>query len=113
MCARIFRGGLPTAGPFSKDLSYSKGFVLIYNFLRLAIRRGRMDRIPMLFVGKLVLEEVGLIADLVERGVVTAPRFLPPVFADPSALVSWMAYSNFLNRIDLSRAEASFAEILG
>jgi uncharacterized protein (TIGR02421 family) len=111
--ARIYRGGLPTAGPFSKDLSYSKGFVLIYNFLRLAIRRGRVDRIPMLFVGKLVLEEVGLIFDLVERGVIVPPRFMPPVFADPSALVSWMAYSNFLNGIDLTRAESSFAHVLG
>jgi len=112
LVARIYRGGLPTAGPFAKDLSYSKGFVMIYNFLRLAIRRGRMDRIPLLFVGKMVLDEVGLIADLVEQDVIVAPRFLPPVFADPSALVSWLAFSNFLNRIDLSRAEASFADLL-
>lgn len=112
LTSRIYRGSLPTAGPFAKDLSYSKGFVMIYNFLRIAIRRGRLDRIPLLFVGKLVLEEIGLIADLVERGVVSAPRFLPPVFADPSALVSWMAFSNFLNGIDLSRAEASFADLL-
>ncbi len=112
LAARIYRGGLPTAGPFAKDLSYSKGFVMIYNFLRLAIRRGRMDRIPLLFVGKLVLDEIGLIADLVEQDVVVAPRFLPPVFADPSALVSWLAFSNFLNGIDLSRAEASYADLL-
>lgn len=110
--ARVFRGGLPDAGPFSKDLSYSKGFVLIYNFLRLAVRRGLLDRIPLLFAGKLVLEEVWLLSDLLEQGVLEPPRFLPPGFADPSALVSWMAYSNFLNRIDLPALEASFAELL-
>ena len=110
--ARAFRGGHPEAGPFAKDLSYSKGFVLIYNFLRLAVRHGRLERLPLLFAGKLTLDEVGLLADLTERGVVVPPRFLPPGFAEPSALVSWMACSNFLNRIDLARAEASFAELL-
>lgn len=112
LTARIFRGGLPDAGPFPKDLSYSRGFVLIYNFLRLAIRRGLIDRVPLLFVGKVVLEEVGLLADLADRGVVIPPRFLPPVFADLSALVSWLAFSNFMNQIDLSRAETSFEDIL-
>ncbi len=110
--ARAFRGGLPEAGPFTKDLSYSKGFIKIYNFLRLAIRRGAIDRVPLLFVGKVVLEELGLVAELFDRGVVAPPRFLPPAFADLSALVSWMAYSNFLNRMDLGRIEESFAGIL-
>ncbi len=110
--ARVFRGGTAESGPFSKDLSYSRGFVLIYNFLRLAVRRGRIERIPLLFVGKIVLEEIGLVAELMDSGVLAAPRFLPPGFADPSALVSWMALSNFLNRIDLSQVEASFGELL-
>ena len=76
------------------------------------MRRGLLDRIPLLFAGKFVIEEVGLLSDLLERGVLAPPHFLPPGFADPSALVSWMAYSNFLNRIDLPQLEASFAEML-
>lgn len=112
IAARVYRGGSAEHGPFSKDLSYSKGFVQIYNFLRLSVRRGLIDRIPLLFAGKMILEEVGLLSDLVEQGVVTPPRFLPPGFADPSALISWLAYSNFLNRIDLPQVEASFAELL-
>jgi uncharacterized protein (TIGR02421 family) len=33
---RVFRGSLPANhGPFTKDLCYSKGFVQIYNFMRL------------------------------------------------------------------------------
>jgi len=111
--ARIYRGGLPEAGPFPKDLSYSRGFVLLYNFLRLVTRWGLLDRIPLLFVGKLVLEEIGLLARLADAGVVAPPRFLPPVFADPSALVSWLACSNFMHEVDLARAETSFAELLG
>lgn len=112
LATRVFRGGLPEAGPFPKDLSYGKGFVLIYNFLRIAVRRGMLDRLPLLFVGKLVLDEIGLLAELVDMGVVTQPRILPPVFEDPSALVAWMAFSNFLNGIDLSGAEATFEPLL-
>ncbi len=31
--ARVFRGSVPDGGPFTKDLSYSKGFILIYNYI--------------------------------------------------------------------------------
>src|SRR5262249_5533025 len=42
---RIFRGSLPEGcGPFTKDLCYSKGFVLVYNFIRLAVSRGQVPR---------------------------------------------------------------------
>jgi uncharacterized protein (TIGR02421 family) len=36
-CVRVFRGSTPDGGPYTKDLSYSKGFILIYNYLRLAL----------------------------------------------------------------------------
>lgn len=111
-CVRVFRGSLPAAGPFTKDLSYSKGFVLIYNFIRLAVRRGRLDRIPLLFCGKLMLDDVGSLAGLVEEGLVIRPRFLPPFLTDMSALTAWMAYSNFFNRLNLATVEAEFAPLL-
>jgi len=66
--ARVFRGSTPELGPFTKDLSYSKGFILVYNFIRLAVRRGKLDRIPLLFCGKLALEDMGTLARLAERG---------------------------------------------
>lgn len=49
---RSFRGCLPEHGPFTKDLSYSKGFILIYNYIRLAIKAGMQKQIPLLFLGK-------------------------------------------------------------
>jgi uncharacterized protein (TIGR02421 family) len=111
-CMRVFRGSTPVLGPFPKDLSYSKGFVLIYNFIRLAVRRGRLDRVPLLFCGKLMLDEVGALAELVEEGVVIRPRFLPPFLSDMSALTAYMAYSSFFNRLDLETVEAEFAPLL-
>jgi uncharacterized protein (TIGR02421 family) len=109
---RVFRGSTPQGGPFTKDLAYSRGFVQIYNFIRLAVRRGRLDRIPLLFLGKLTLEDLGVLTELVAQGLITPPRHLPPPFVDLSALTAWMAYSNFLNRLNLAQVEADYARLL-
>ncbi len=110
--ARVFRGSTPAGGPFTKDLVYSKGFVLIYNYIQLAVRRGKPSRIQLLFCGKTTLEDVRTLADLVAEGIVEPPRFVPPQIADLAALTSWMAYSNFINHLDLKRIEADYAAIL-
>jgi uncharacterized protein (TIGR02421 family) len=109
---RVFRGSTPDGQPFTKDISYSKGFVLTYNFIQLAVRRGLLSRIPLLFCGKTTLEDNRILADLVEEGIVVPPRYLPPPFSDLSAIVAWMSYSNFLNRLNLERIAADYAGIL-
>jgi uncharacterized protein (TIGR02421 family) len=107
---RIFRGSLPEGcGPFTKDLCYSKGFVLIYNFIRLAVRRGMVRRVPLLFCGKTNLADVKTLSRLVEEGLVVPPRFVPPPFADLHALSAWMCYSNFLSSLSLKRIEDDYA----
>ncbi len=107
---RIFRGSLPEGcGPFTKDLCYSKGIVLIYNYIRLAVRRGMLRRVPLLFCGKTTLCDIKTIAQLVDEGLVTPPRFVPPAFADLNALSAWMCFANFLNRLSLKRIEDDYA----
>ncbi len=107
---RIFRGSLPEGcGPFTKDLCYSKGFVLVYNFIRLAVRRGMVRRVPLLFCGKTTLADVKTLAQLMEEGLVTPPRFVPPQFADLPGLSVWMCYANFLNRLSLKRIEDDYS----
>jgi uncharacterized protein (TIGR02421 family) len=107
---RIFRGSLPEGcGPFTKDLSYSKGFVLVYNFVRLAVSRGLVRRVPLLFCGKTTLADVKTLAQLVDEGLVQPPRHLPPPFADPNGLSAWMCYSSFLSRLSLKRIEEDYA----
>jgi uncharacterized protein (TIGR02421 family) len=109
---RVFRGSTPEGGPYTKDLSYSKGFILIYNYMRLAVQRGLVKRIPLLFVGKTTLEDLHILADLLEEGIITPPRYIPPQFADIAALSAWMVYSLFLNRLDLRRLALDFKGIL-
>lgn len=110
---RAFRGSLPAGcGPFTKDVSYSRGFILIYNFIRLAVRQGLASRIPLLFVGKVRLSELGIVHQLVEDGIVQPARYLPTPYDDLRGLAAWMCYSNFLNTIDLSKAADDYAAIL-
>ncbi len=107
---RIFRGSLPEGcGPFTKDLCYSKGFVLVYNYIRLAVSKGMARRVPLLFCGKTTLADIKTIAQLVDEGLVTPPRFVPPQFRDLHALSAWMCFANFLNRLSLKRIEDDYA----
>lgn len=99
---RTFRGGvLEGRAPFTKDISYGKGFVMVYNFLRSSIGVGRPEMIPFLFCGKINIEDIPDLYQLHLEGLVDRPKYLPRHFADMNALAVWMAYSNFLNRMGL------------
>ena len=110
--SRVFRGSTPTGLPFTKDLSYLKGFILIYNYIQLAVRKGKLEQIPLLFCGKTTLEDMRTLRQLVDEGLVTPPKYLPPQFRDLNALSAWMCFSNFLNHLSLDRIEADYANIL-
>ena len=97
---RVFRGSTPNQGPFTKDLSYSKGFILICNYLRLSIQNGNLSQIPLLFVGKTNLVNIHLLKELVEEGLLTLPKYIPYQFKDLSALSAWASYSFFLNQLN-------------
>ena len=109
---RIFRGSLPNAGPFTKDLVYSKGFVLIFNYIRLAIAEGKLEQIPLLFLGKIHLEDLRVYANLIEDGTIAYPKYLPIYFEDKAALSSWMAYSLFLSTMSLEPLFHDYRSIL-
>ncbi|WP_137822182.1 flavohemoglobin expression-modulating QEGLA motif protein [Pseudomonas sp. D(2018)] len=110
--SRAFRGSLPGGLPFTKDLSYLKGFILIYNYIQLAVRKGKLEQIPLLFCGKTTLEDTRTLRQLVDEGLVVPPKYLPPQFRDLNALSAWMCFSNFLNHLSLDRIEADYANIL-
>ena len=109
---RVFRGSTPTGKPFTKDLSYTKGFVMLYNFLQLAVQKGNLNAIQMLFCGKTNLEDIKVLTQLAEEGLVQAPVFLPDQLRDMSALSAWMCFSNFLNHLTLDRVESDYAALL-
>ena len=108
MC--IFRGSLPSScGPFTKDLCYSKGFVLLYNFMRLAVVRGMVRRVPLLFCGKTNLEDIKTLALLAEEGLLAPPRYVPPPFVNLQALAAWLCYANFFTSLSHKRIEDDYS----
>ena len=99
---RVFRGGVLEGGaPFTKDISYCKGFVENYNFLRSCIRVSKPFLIPYLFAGKLHVEDIPMLYAKHLEGLVDPPRFLPTHFRDVNALAVWMSFSSFLNVVNL------------
>ena len=101
---RVFRGGKVEGGaPFTKDISYCRGFIENYNFIRTAIRKGKPEIIPFLFAGKVHVDDVPLLYQRSLDGVVDAPELLPPHFADLNGLAVWMSFSNFLNTVDMAK----------
>lgn len=109
---RIFRGASLEGGhPFTKDISYAKGFVENYNFIRTAIGTGRPQLVPFLFVGKLHLVDVPLLYELSLEGIIDPPHYLPEHFRDLNGLAIWMSYSNFFNKINLTQIRTYYEKL--
>ena len=101
--SRVYRGSSSEGLPFTKDLAYLKGFILTYNYIQLAVRKGKLNQIPLLFCGKTTLEDMRTLNQLVDEGLVVPPRYLPEPFADLNALSAWMCFSGFLWQMYLHR----------
>ncbi len=109
---RVFRGGMVEGGaPFTKDISYCRGFVENYNFMRTAIRSGKPELIPFLFLGKLHVDDIPLLYQKYKEGIVDAPVHLPPQFTDLNGVAVWMSFSSFLNQVDLRKVQEHYDKL--
>jgi len=110
---RVFRGGVMTGGaPFSKDMVYLNGLLRVHNFIRTAVKLRRSDLIRVLFVGKLDIEDVPALAQLASQKRLEPPKFMPPWASDLRFLVSYMAYSAFLNQVKMPGFQAYYEKAL-
>ena len=69
---RVFR-----SGGFTKDAIYLRGLLGLLDHLA---RGGTLD---LLWLGKLSIEDLPLVGDLADRGLLRAPKLLPRYLADP------------------------------
>lgn len=110
---RIFRGGVLTGdAPFTKDMVYLNGLLRVHNFMRTVVKLGRADLIRVLFYGKMDIEDVPALAQMAASGRMRNPKFMPPWTKDLRFLVSYMAYSGFLNQVKLPGFQAYYKEEL-
>ncbi|MEQ8652365.1 MAG: flavohemoglobin expression-modulating QEGLA motif protein [Kiloniellales bacterium] len=111
---RVVRGGLVTGGaPFTKDAVYLQGLLEVHNYLRTAVRAGDAAFIRLLFVGKIDLADLEAMKMLKDEGLLAEPRFMPPWATDLRYLLSYLAYSTFLNEIDLGGVAARYEKLFG
>lgn len=109
---RVVRGGVVAGGaPFTKDAVYLQGLLEVHNYLRTAVRAGDAGYISLLFVGKIDLADLEAMKMLREAGLIAPPRFMPPWATDLRYLLSYLAYSTFLNEIDLGAAAARYERL--
>jgi len=110
---RIFRGGVLSGGaPFTKDMVYLNGLLRVHNFMRTVVKLERADLIRILFSGKMDLEDVPAFAQMASVGRLTPPKFLPPWAKDLRFLVSYMAYSGFLNQVKMPGFQSYYQKAL-
>ena len=110
---RVFRGGVVTGGaPFTKDLVYLKGLMRVHNFMRTVVSLKRADLIRLLFVGKLDVEDIPALAYLRKEGLIHRPKYLPHWVKDSRFLVSYLAYSAFLNQVKLPGFKHYYSDAL-
>lgn len=111
---RVVRGGLVSGGaPFTKDAVYLQGLLEVHNYLRTAVRAGDASFIRLLFVGKIDLADLEAMKMLKDEGLLAEPRFMPPWATDLRYLLSYLAYSTFLNEIDLGDVAARYEPLFG
>ena len=110
---RVFRGGVLSGGaPFTKDIVYLDGLIRVHNFLRTLVAQGRPDCLLLLFCGKLDLEDIPVLCELSGMGLCQSPEYLPNWASDMRFLLSYLAYSSFLNTIDLKSVGAHYEQLL-
>lgn len=103
---RVYRG-VPLAGgaAFTKDGVYLHGLIEVHTFFRQSLAQRRLDQARALFVGKLSLGDVALLAPFLDSGLVAAPTYLPPWMQRVNGLAGTLAFSLFANQIRLDRLE--------
>lgn len=88
--ARAFR-----SGGLTKDAIYLRGLLHVLGHLAAG---GTLD---LLWLGKLSLEDLPLVSDLADRGVLHGPRLLPRYLADPAASARLESAAGFTDPAEL------------
>ncbi|RAJ94875.1 flavohemoglobin expression-modulating QEGLA motif protein [Aliidiomarina maris] len=109
---RVFRGSTPDGLPFTKDLAYIKGFVLVYNLIQVAIQRGKIDRLPLLLCGKIAIDDFATLSELHDIGVVADPTYVPPHFKDLRGLATWLSLNRFLGGFSFDQLEHDYRGLI-
>jgi uncharacterized protein (TIGR02421 family) len=109
---RVFRGGtLSGTSVFTKDISYLRGFVENVNFIRSAINSGVPEILPMLFVGKVTLDDIPILYQHYLEGTIAGPQHMPAMFRNMNGLYVWFGFSSGISVVNLGRVQKHFDRV--
>lgn len=109
---RVFRGGTLRGGSvFTKDLSYLRGFVENVNFIRSSINSGVPEILPMLFVGKVTLDDIPILYQHYLEGTIAGPNYIPAMFRDLNGLYVWFGFASGISVINMARVQKHFHKL--
>jgi hypothetical protein len=91
---------------------YLNGLLRVHNYMRSVVRLGRADLIRIAFTGKLDIEDLPALAYLAGEGELTPPKYMPPWAKDLRFLVSYLAYSSFLNQVKMPGFQRYYEDAL-
>ena len=73
-----------------------------------AVQHGRIDRLPLLLVGKISIDDFRLISQLHDLGVIESPQFVPPHFKDLRGLATWLSFGRFIGDLSFEKLENDY-----
>ena len=110
---RVFRGGPVDGGaPFTKDACYLEGLLLTANFIQAALARHRPEYVRFLFAGKVHTDDLPLLMQLHEEGLLEAPRYMPHWASDLRFIAAQMGFSAFIHHRTDAEAWFSYCDRL-
>ena len=100
---RVFRGGDVRGGTaFSKDGIYLSGLNAVHRFLRRAIQEQHIGYVDLLLTGRMALEDIPVLAPLLESGFLVPPRYRPAWTEKLGCLATFLLYTNVIEGFDLA-----------
>lgn len=65
----------------------------------------------MLFVGKVTLDDIPVLYQHYLEGLISAPRYLPPMFRDLTGLYVWFGFASGMSLVDIGRVQHHFRQL--
>lgn len=112
LAERVFRGGVVKGGaPFTKDAIYQRGYCRVFNFIRHAVEQAELPMLLAFFCGKMSLEDAPLVAALMDEGLVSPPRYIPPWAENLDGLAGHVMHSLTMGRFDLGKVSRYYDDV--
>ncbi|MET1254176.1 flavohemoglobin expression-modulating QEGLA motif protein [Aliikangiella maris] len=110
---RVFRGAPLTGGhAFTKDIVYLDGLLRVHSFLRATVMAEKSYLIPLLFAGRMDIDDLPDVVALKSIDLCQNAKYLPDWVKDRRFLFSYLSFSTFLNTVNMQQVNQHYSDML-